>query len=741
MSKEGCFPYPTPYEAIRYIARMLDLKESIKFFEDKATDLEYEPSRYWESLEKNLFNPIEKYLGSDANRIISNWLNRANEDYLKLVSSCSADGISRMEMIPLLQSGFIKDLVVEMVLDIHDHFGGPQPAALFSGDIRTVETTLSWIEQHEAGWSGYKSALGKDEKDRISAWRRGDDLPSSQRIYLLQKSSKGPWPEQINWQRVRVLLFIARSIDFLRRELKTTHFIDEVRVSLWGGINSSNLPLDIRNLQDKCMNKIADVWPLIAEIQAGLKRTSTKNKADEMKGCLDSFRARLAGTEEQFTTGYWIDWHEARWHVFSGDLESAKEFYKLAFEGSLFRSGKHQQEIIEEALVVASSLEKRDKVFLKHLKWMAINFGYDIPSANTRSPSNTFSDSVEGWEVDLWQSQLGLLFPDSGLYQGVSYKDRKAVRRLPIVTSLNHGQPDFRYPDRKKKNAGTRSKPMPQLVWYIAIQEFDVVDKLVKAGAKVNVASSDGVTPILKSLQELDPIDLPTPSLDERFFWLISGCEHDSTIINRRTQKTRSLPIIAAVKTGRPNIVEKVLELGANPNGRGLTDEQTVLYFCLGMIARVKNPKNASAMPPPTAALYDSMRRHSMGTTGFTLDHQRQAFSASRKDPLFMKFEQEVLELQAKSYQRAIDIDSMRDIGTILIKAGADVNAEHVDPIKGYTPLMLAAELDESELFELMLEKGGDPKKHYLHPDTNEEINCHQISKAFGSDQVLRILN
>ncbi|MBL4583177.1 MAG: hypothetical protein JKX83_01040 [Pseudomonadales bacterium] len=741
MPKEDGFPYPTPYEALRYMARMLGLKQSNKFLDDKACTRIFEPREFRESLEKHLYHPIEKYMGSDANRIISNGLNSANEHYLELVSSYSADGISRAEMMPLLQSNFIRDFVVKIVGDIHDHFGGPQPAALFSSDTHSVKTALSWIEKHEAGWENFKHTLPKEQKDRISAWRRGDDLASSQGIYLLQRSSVGPWPEQINWQKIRVLLFVARSVDFLRRELKPSDFIDEVRVSLLGEESRSNLADEIRNLQVECSKKVSDAWPLIADIQNGLRIKDTKNNADTIRGCLDSFRARLAGTEEQVTTGYWIDWHEARWHVFSGDLERAQYFYEVAFEGSLFRSGSHQKEIIEEALVVASSVEKIDKVFLKHLKWMAINFGYDIPSVNTPSPSKKYSDSIEDWEVELWQSQIGSVFPDSGLFQGVSYKDRKAEKGPLIIMDSNQPQPDFRYPDRKVKIKGAGTKSMPQLVWYIQTQKFDVVAKLINKGANVNVVSSAGETPILMALQEINPTNLLTPPLDDRFFELISSQKHDSKIMNTRTQKRRLLPIICAVETGRPNVVEKVLEMGASPNGRGRTDEQTALNICLAMIATAQAPQKIlrdQYAAPPTLELYDAMRRHSVGSTGFTLDHQKQAFMSSRTNSSFMAIESAVIELMAERYVQA---DAMREIAAILIEAGADVNAWHTTPIKGYTPLMLSAELDESELFELMLEKGGDAQKGYLHPNTNEKINCYHISRHFRSEKVLKSLN
>lgn len=736
MPKECNFPYPTFYESIRYIARMLDLKQSNKFLDDRAYDRIFEPRELRESLQKYIYQPISKYLGSDASRIISSGLNDSLKSYALLVASQSADGISRSDMMPLLQKCFIKDQIAKIITDIHNYFDGPSPVTLFSKDVLSVSTTLSWIEQNETGWSQHISTLKKEQRDRISAWMRGDDIPSSQSIYLLQNNSTGPLPETINWQRVRTLLFIARSIDCLRRVPQLNDLIDEIRLSLQGAKGSFSLGDEIQRLQRKRQQNIAEILPSITELQRGLNRTATKNDADALRQHISFVRKGLAGKEEEHTTGYWIDWHEARWQVFSGNLEDANKLYKTAFEAALFRSGKNQKAIIDEAIVVAASLKKPDNIFLKHLKWSLINFYYDIPSVNTSSPSKKTSDSVEDWEVDLWKSNFYTIFPENGWFPSVSYYDLEIKKGPLIVTNSTQIKPDFRYPDRKIKVGDTWKKPMPQLIWYLIIENFEVAEKLIEKGASVNVSSDVGDTPILVALQSMNVTDVPSKSLDERFFWLISKQEHTPETINRRTQKKRLLPIISAVETGRPDIVKKVLELGANPNGRGLTDEQTALNVCISRIGMLKNPdkflENPDSMLSTPEAL-DSIRRHSAGLSGFTLDHQKEFLINSSKDESSSEIMLQIKNHMTESILKHMSLDSMRNIAKLLIESGADSNAEHTSPIIGYTPMMLAAELDEVELFDLMRIKGGDPEKFYINPRTGEKINCWRISDYFGS--------
>ena len=105
----------------------------------------------------------------------------------------------------------------------------------------------------------------------------------------------------------------------------------------------------------------------------------------------------------------------------------------MSFEGSLFRGGENQERIVNEALVVASSKNNPDKVFLKQLKNQAIVFGLEMPSDGRRREESTykFSDIAEPWEIDLWKSYMKLYFPchegasNSGKSRTVSLGDNE----------------------------------------------------------------------------------------------------------------------------------------------------------------------------------------------------------------------------------------------------------------------------------------------------------------------------
>lgn len=100
---------------------------------------------------------------------------------------------------------------------------------------------------------------------------------------------------------------------------------------------------------------------------------------------------------------------------------------------------------------------------------------------------------------------------------------------------------------------------------------------------------------------------------------------------------------------------------------------------------------------------------------------------------------------------KAIEIDSIlqntsiegfREIAKYLIDQGADVNAKHNTALKGFTPLMLAAELDEAELCEYMLNTKYKGSIHdtCFDPQTNRRYTVREIAAAWQSKEALKVL-
>jgi len=740
-------PYPTVIEIVRAVAGAFDFKHSNKkALDGKVYDKNISHLENSKAIKEYFYNPIKKYVNTNIAELISNELEKIISEYLQQIGKLYGDGIDREQMLSILITFYFNHHAAKFLDVLFQKIDGPEPVSLLSENKTAVHVALSWIEMNESGWSQFVNSIDKEKKDRLSAWKRSVDLPSSQLIYLMQGWSKGAQPENIDWYRVRVLLFVARAIDFVRKNTIGVLFSEATRLSACSTAPCSNLQEQVSLAQCEYKNSIAKIIPAVAYIQNNLRLTTVKTSSikDELYEKILEVRDYFNARKEKESTSYWIDWHEARWHLLSGDINKSSDLYKLAFEHSLFRAGANQELIINEAIVVAANLEKPGMVFLKHLKSASLLFGYDIASTIENPKSSKHSDLIEDWELNMWQSNFDTVFPKQGLFPDAVYESNDCRLGPLLFSDIDSVKPDYRYPNRKLKVGDTWKKSIPQIVFFSDFEKNEVVKKLVEKGAKVNVSSDAGDTAILMALEALNVTEVPYRSLNDELFNLLSQIEHNADTLNKRTQKKRLLPIISAVESCRPDVVNKILDMGADPNGRGKTDEQTALNVCLKLIGKLKDPelswKNQNDMPI-TDEVLDSIRRYTAGASGFTLEHQRRFLAKFKSNKASSELRSKVWQVMEERLNALASLENMREIAKILLEYGSNPNAEHVSPLKGYTPLMLAAELDEKDLFDLMLIKAGNPAKSYINPLNGHAVDCWEIASSFRSFGVVNSLD
>ena len=710
-------PYPNPFEIIRYVLRCLDLKQSNKRLDDLAGKPIYDPRELRRELEQSVPSTLEKYMGPVASDKISTSLSTFIDYYLhNIVGKTAADGVSRADVLGLLIRSCIKEHLVGLAIELNQDLKAPHPSFWFSPGGNTVGATFAWLEEHQPGLTAYLASLSKENRDRISSWRNGNELPSAQSIKLLFPTNDPSEVCETAQSRYffKTLLFIARAIDFTKRHNLGEILIDEARLSIWNAEEEVHPCSEIKRIQDQLLLTMGSDIHLIGKLQKALNPEAIKTDISGHQETIKQVRTIIQASSNLHSAEYWIDWYDARRHVFSGELAKANQLYKKSFEKASFVAGNNLKHIIKEALVVAANQSKADAVFLKQLKWSLINFGYDIPSASSPKPSHKVLATIESWEIEQWENAFFQVFPEEGLYPGTEFDFNDDSTGPLILTNPEEINPDYRYPDRTIKVGDTWKRSMPQIVWFALDENIEVCRKLLEKGANINVKSEVGDTPILMALEAMNLTEVPYRSLNQELFFLISSQPHEKAIINTRTQKRRLLPIVSAVQYGRLEIVDKILSMGADPKGRGQTDLQTPLMVCLKLIGTLKYPemsKQQQKFMPSSAEILDSFRRHSHGIFGFTLDELQATQSAIHHSPKFQEFKRLAIKYRYQRITENTSLEEMRRIASQLIKAGADVNAVHSSPIKGYTPLMLAAELDEVDLFETMLVHGGGYQK------------------------------
>ena len=121
---------------------------------------------------------------------------------------------------------------------------------------------------------------------------------------------------------------------------------------------------------------------------------------------------------------------------------------------------------------------------------------------------------------------------------------------------------------------------MPQLIRFVLFEKVVIVKKLIDKGADVNLCSALDETAIGAAVENLHVDNGPT-SWDVEMFDLPAKPGHKEETLNKRTVKKKLLPITSAVGTGRPEVVEQLLKMGADSNRRGPDDQNPSVYLHL----------------------------------------------------------------------------------------------------------------------------------------------------------------
>lgn len=743
-------PFLTPFEFIRVVTNALNLTKQSKYLDDRAHNLTADYRDIKQSIVQFIQEPLEGYLDKERATVIGGCFSYVFAEYLGLVRNTDLDGVTRDGNCQLLAKYFLPKTILRCVALVADQMPGPNPTLLFGANSSAVATVLTWAEGNLPGWNRYYSGLNGDEnknkRDRINRWKSGSELPTLAYIKGIQSWSNGPWPELLDWNHLKFWLLVARAIDWARQSDTGQTLVAEVRLQLWGANPTKSYPEAAKEVQILASTKLKPTFPLVAKLQNELKRTKRNGNidSDELGIAIEKLRGLLAEIDSESTTTYWVDWHEARWYVFSGDLKAANELYKKAFDGCLYRSGQNLELILQEARSVAASLNSPDKNFLKKISNMSVLFGLVKPFSkkSIADRSNKSSDFFEDWEISLWKADLEVIFPAEGrfyLHDSVDVVDQTG----PLIFSdIENIKPDFRYPDRIIKIGDTWKKKFPQIVFFCMQENAEVVQKLLGKGATVNCESSSGDTPIQIALECLNVFDIPLKSLDRKMWDIISNCDNASEKINSRTHKRKLLPLVIAVKSGLPDVVSKVLELGADVSCRGETDEQTALNVCIKLIGAIKHPdeflKTQSEMGL-TPDVLESIRRHTNGMVSEL--NSKQHYSDLYDTEFYQNFRKKTLDTLRTRMLQNYRIEDLQEIASMLLKAGSDPNAEHESPLRGYTPLMLATQLDEDSMVEKMLICGGKPDKTYYDQKAKDQLDCWDIAYYHRSKKVLHLLN
>ena len=746
-------PYPSVFEVIRTIAILLDTKSNNKKLDELCVDPFADYRQLALMLNEVIYVPLEKKVSKLFAESVKSEVCALIDSYIYRINEKNVDGISRDEFLPLITYQWFVPKVLKacnkLVLDNLPKLTGNNLKTIIKGNGCNISGMVSWIDSHYENWEEYLSYCTKEQKDHLSLWLRGDHIPDLASIALLSDKDGNDFISKADWQEIKVALLIARALDKAQSHDVGKRAVDLAGRLLDGDFLPDKLDPGIEYLQEQTMGSASKLITHVAYLQQYMTRSCNKPSGSKRtaRKHVDKFKKAVKAKGLEAELGCYIDWQDATWHVLSGDLSGANDLYKQAMTHAIYRLGEDAKKILKESLVIAAVCG--DKVFLKKLKIYAVMFKADVASVYPELDQKLSSKSDEfykQWEIDLWISQFDAVFPEKGLFPGVSFED--VIQKTgPLIANPNDIKLDCRHVNKKTKVGQTWEKSTTQINWFIfhdKFEEFEKFEKLVEKGARADVFSESGETPLIMALEKLDVLAIPPRSLDDRFLELVLSMPNVERTVNSSCDKRKLTPIVQAINSGRPDIVKRLLSMGAKPDLRGSTDDQTALNLTIKYMAGINNApgiKEQFEAQEMTQEVLDSLRRETNGMFGAALEDQRKAMEFAKNDDFMKKINDFLMNEYSNTMSTKLSLNNLKDIARLLLKAGANPNAEMTCPLRGYTPLMMASELDLVDELSLMLQYGGDLDKSFRCPKKDIAINSWQVAKNWKSKKVLRLMD
>lgn len=736
MTLKSNTPYPRLGELYRALAGALDTKARDRDVDRLAREGEYDWSLL-PTLQKTLItDPLRNATDDEFAELVGQFVDHMHASYLCVVADIALDGLNRDEALPLLVEHYFAPQGTALLLGIKEAFGGPDLMALLDPEEQPIAVVLDWFNQtngRDLAKTAFPESAGTDRSDRelVGRWTSGSDDPDLQSIKRFAGAAlnhgaieNDQAPNLKRWMLVaRALSWLAKKSPvplrtFLRRHL--LHGLPEINV---GRV------LSLANNEGGERFSVLTMPALM--LYEDLKRTTPKATGDQARtqDRLDAFRRLCEEHDPEGRTRFHLAWLVGRWHALSGRFRDALPFYKEAEELANYRAGNQQKQIVEETLVLAAFIGG-EKPLLKRLKHRAIVFGL---FAEPRS-----DDVIEEWEIEHLRQQFHRIFPRQGRFpEAADLEDGQ--EHLPFLMlneeDLARLEPDLRNPGRVRtvRALDGQKRRWPQLRLFASVGRIDAVQALLERGASVDELDEAGGSALLCAIQYAEQVG------DRRALDLLLEHPHSKDTLDTATTRKRHTPLICAVLYGEPDVVGRLLAMGATPDRRGQIDDFTPLYRCLCSMGAIRKPAwfvqylRGSLLGAPDHVQREVRRRYNISLSGVFGDER--TLRDSLETPGHRAIFEKLVADQMKEEIGRLSEPKLLRIVELLLNAGANPNAPHAYPTPGRTPLMLAAENDSAEAFDLMMHRGGDPYRR-----DSQGMDCIRIASGFQSRRVIEHL-
>lgn len=697
--------FPFPLEIIRSISQLLDTASfgDKKRLDDRIKHRDLIRKNYEESLNEFIKCPLEKILDKELVNIIYKEINAAIDNYvLNIVRTkkINMETVDKNSVNKFLCKFYVSIIAFDFIKKLPQKYKFRNIEALFKIDKSSISTVMEELE-NDLTWKSYTRTLSKEENDKLRRWKNSEYLPSFQAIQLLCSGSSLP---KYLIYKIKFWLITARALDEIRNSNYKADFFHQLYED-HDKLKQTITKPSIQKSENKDIYR--DLYKILYD------NPKTKKQKESLEKIFDY-------TDNLFKNKncYIYKLFKADFLLFSGKLKEAIPYYEESFQDALFKAGKDLKEILKKSLVATSFLEKTEGIsnrkFLAHLKHSMILFKFELPSKNIEIQKINHKDLVEDWEVDIWARYFKNFFPEEDLFPDVNYQ-YLGPRELDMCLDQLH-KPDYKKPNKIISYDVHNIKKGPQLVYFTMLNDVESVRKLLLHGADVNKLSDCNESAISIALGNLALENYGAPNIE--LFNTISQYKHTIETINKKWTKTTNFPLLLAVKSGRPDVVKKIIEMGATIDEWHNIEKTSPLLEALKQIQYLRDYQRMmkvhqenSKSPEHRRYVKEYLRRnYPANHTFYSENIQYNNFN----DPIELALRQplrEALDLfTLEKFKKYTSLEKLYAILDILLENGANPNFKYnIHGILGYTPLMCAVELNDNRSVQMMLKKGGDP--------------------------------
>ena len=738
----------TPYFSVQYLLRELAKGLGTKSLAGKKIDdackrSEINPHHLASLKQELIHEPLTKYVNIYFADHVLEQFERIIDVYLDLIKSVPLDGVNAGVVQQFLERYFMTFAVAEIC---SRSLNGMR---LTPRDIAWSDKTLMSLVidklDGSTEWQQFLIDSTDSQRERLRTWSSGTELPDLTSIASLGEQ----WQRGNSWGTFKARLIIARLWDYFFYRSGYTDL-----ATLKHQPPKQCLEVLVNQLL-KLLRKGTAKYEATSSLALGLfdllslRRPKAPGSQMRCLELLNQLRQQQEKVDTNYETTYYYHWMNARFHLHSGELLTAVDEYRIAFELVIYRQGENAEKIIIEAIVAACRCPKPNKRFINRLRRMAVIMKIDLmPPEHSNDEYKAKPDEIEGWEIAAFSHYFRNVFTIDSFFPDAPYpKDLHDNNGVWMVDETAH-QLDIKKPNKVFSVGieGGLVKKMPQLVYFSMQDDTDAIATLLEGGADVNKLSSSNESAILLAVQSMQVNVVPLNSMSDEPFNLLSMKPHKRSVLDALTDKKKLSPLGCAIQTGRLDVVRKLLKMGASVDRRHDIVGESPLFTAIGLIAHHTRP-NLNAMHwdamKHSEMNLQSVRAHSAGLLPHDLDHLKAVMERQQSDPTFRMMQGILKETELSNILKYTSADGFRQIAKLLIEKGADPNAKHDTAMLGYTPFMLAIELDEAELVEAMI----DSKYHQVNFSdtcmdslTHQRVDLDRLIRNWRSKSVSKML-